>query len=255
MRTLFLRGNNSDFTVRLAKPIESGRWEMALLELGFCNDFQPNLVTEAKELFYWHYIDPTRESNKVVKEFSYFLPVGKYLHKDDILSQIDAFGEHFGVRARSCPGVPYDIISYNTVDERQRKHVFSRTPYFKQLFRLLNKSSVTLAERSTPATTKWLEQRVAFQTPLEAVNNLFIYTSTIEPHSVGDAHVRLLRQLGVEKDPGEYQYRSFRKPHYYALSGDRLEQIDILIRDDKGKPINFASTPVHLTLGIRRREK
>ena len=84
--------------------------------------------------------------------------------------------------------------------------------------------------------------------------SLYVYCPILEPRTVGDIKVPLLRIVPIEGVNGDFVSKSFETIHYIPLQYKRFETIEIYIRDDTGNPIPFQWGKVIVTLSFRRRD-
>ena len=69
---------------------------------------------------------------------------------------------------------------------------------------------------------------------------LYIYTDCFEQQLVGDVQAQLLRNVCVKNaDPISIQTTSFEFPHYIPLSQRDFDIIEINIRDETGRNVQF----------------
>ena len=83
-------------------------------------------------------------------------------------------------------------------------------------------------------------------------HNLFVYCDIVQPQTVGDAQVPLLRVVPVEGNDGDRITRSFMSPQYLPVSKKEFDAMEVNIKRDTGKKVPFESGRVLLTLHFRR---
>ena len=81
---------------------------------------------------------------------------------------------------------------------------------------------------------------------------IFIYCDLMEYIPVGDTLAPLLRIVDVDGNQGEILHRRFDKPRYLPLQKKNFDTIELLIKDDIGKPIPFESGKVVVILHFRQ---
>lgn len=84
---------------------------------------------------------------------------------------------------------------------------------------------------------------------------MFIYTDLCESHVTGDTQTPLLRVVPI--DTGKYEYgstrlRTFPTVKYIPLLKSAFDTIEILIRDESGKPLLFDHGTLTVTLHFKR---
>lgn len=82
MKYIHLAAYESDFTIELAKPIETGQWEIGLAEFSFHNNFQPALEPYGGLL--WRFKDSRGHNN------FYYYPTGDYYDKRSLITRINS---------------------------------------------------------------------------------------------------------------------------------------------------------------------
>ena len=82
---------------------------------------------------------------------------------------------------------------------------------------------------------------------------LYVYCSLVENQIVGDRRVPLLRAVHVEGEHGEIREKIFHSPHYVPVIGSEFETIEIDIKDDTNKSVQFDFGKVVVKLHFRRR--
>ena len=85
------------------------------------------------------------------------------------------------------------------------------------------------------------------------LHTFFIYSDIVESQLVGDAHVPLLRTIGVRGKNGEVVSHSFDNIHYVALSRSTFQELLIHISDDTGKRVPFQYGRVIVKLHFKRK--
>lgn len=85
------------------------------------------------------------------------------------------------------------------------------------------------------------------------LNSIFVYTNIIEDCIVGNASVPLLRNVLVSGNYGDIVQQTFIQPHYLNISQNRIKDIEIILRDDKGELIPFEHGKVIIKLHFRRK--
>ena len=103
---------------------------------------------------------------------------------------------------------------------------------------------------------KYREKSTGIRKPriLEHHQQMFIYTNIIEPIIVGDSSVPLLKSVWIGKyEHDEVVNINIDNPMYLPIASSCINNIEINIRDDSGKLINFPKgSKTHLTLHFRK---
>ena len=88
-----------------------------------------------------------------------------------------------------------------------------------------------------------------------SIKSLYVYCNIIKPVIVGDREVPLIRRVEIpsEKSFGQTVELIYTRPHYYPLVYHEFESIEIDIKDDTDKTVQFAFGRVALTLNFRKK--
>ena len=90
-------------------------------------------------------------------------------------------------------------------------------------------------------------------TNLNTVNSLYIYSDICEYQLIGDTEAPILQVVSTIDSKVDYVEKIFDSPHYIPLARNNLENIEIDIRCDLGKPIQFQSGKVIVKLHFRKK--
>jgi hypothetical protein len=98
----------------------------------------------------------------------------------------------------------------------------------------------------------------AYKRPLKAkpYRQFYIYSSIIDPVLVGGVHVPLLRTIYIENkyEIGDLVHGTIDRPMYLPVSSNCINNIEIQIRDDSGKLVEFPKNSITcLTLHFRKK--
>ena len=87
------------------------------------------------------------------------------------------------------------------------------------------------------------------------LNQMYIYSSIVDPIYVGNVRVPLLRSIWMNSayKPGEVVHIKLDYPIYLPVASRSFNQIEINIRDDSGSPVGFSlGSKTSLTLHFRQ---
>jgi hypothetical protein len=84
------------------------------------------------------------------------------------------------------------------------------------------------------------------------INYLMVYCDLLEHVSVGDTKVPLLRIVNASGVNGEIVHHCYDTPRYTPLLKKNFSSIEMLIRDDLGRPIAFENGKLIVTLHFRQ---
>ena len=85
-----------------------------------------------------------------------------------------------------------------------------------------------------------------------AMTSIFVYSDIVQPQLVGDMEAPLLRSIPIQGRSGEIVNLEYTNIKYVPVQKKSFENIEILIRDDTGKPVPFESGKVLVTLHFRK---
>ena len=86
-----------------------------------------------------------------------------------------------------------------------------------------------------------------------AMNTIYVYCDIVQPQVIGDTNASLLRTVSIEGKAGEVVTRTYNNTQYIPLQTKSFGDIQILLRDDTGKPVPFERGKVVITLHFRER--
>jgi hypothetical protein len=84
------------------------------------------------------------------------------------------------------------------------------------------------------------------------LNHLYIYCNILAPQIVGNVMAPLLQIVGVEGNYVDIVSRNYITPHYIPILKKTFSSIEINIRDDQNKPINFQYSKSIVKLHFRK---
>jgi hypothetical protein len=105
----------------------------------------------------------------------------------------------------------------------------------------------------------WIEGRGEAAYPPDiriGMHALFVYSNIVEPQLVGDAYAPLLRTISVaenDKRGAQHQRSTFESPHYVPVITDEISTIEIILKNDSGETVSFATGKTVCTLHFRRK--
>ena len=89
---------------------------------------------------------------------------------------------------------------------------------------------------------------------LQKINSIYVYTDLIKPVIVGNNREQLIRQVEVPKDIdfGVDYFKNFRTRFYHPLNHCEFDTIDIKLKDDSGKVIDFKEGCATISLHFKK---
>ena len=84
-------------------------------------------------------------------------------------------------------------------------------------------------------------------------SSLFVYSDKVAPRYVGDKLARVLKILPLKKGAKhDMVHERFTKPFYYPVRTNKIENINFILTDETGNPVEFASGRVLIGLHLKR---
>jgi len=92
---------------------------------------------------------------------------------------------------------------------------------------------------------------------LHPISSLYVYCYIIKPVFVGNVEASLLRRVEIPNDKkfGETCEIKYYHPQYLSLVSHEIDSIEVDIRDDTNKPVEFAFGKTVVTLHFRKKFK
>jgi hypothetical protein len=84
------------------------------------------------------------------------------------------------------------------------------------------------------------------------IHSLYVYCDILEHIPVGDTRAPLLRIVDIDGAIGSMQVRRYERPRYVPIQLKQFDSIQIVIRDDLGKPVSFKFGKLMVTLHFQR---
>ena len=85
-------------------------------------------------------------------------------------------------------------------------------------------------------------------------HSLYIYSDIVKHSIVGNTQVPLLRIVNVTGELNKYYQQTYNNIHYIPLFSNRINNIEIQIRNSLGDPIEFNFGHVIIVLHFKRRK-
>ena len=81
---------------------------------------------------------------------------------------------------------------------------------------------------------------------------IYFYCDTVQPQVVKDTNAKLLKSVPVQGKTGEVVTKTFTNIQYVSVQTKSFEDIEIILRDDAGKPVPFERGKVLVTLHFKQ---
>ena len=81
---------------------------------------------------------------------------------------------------------------------------------------------------------------------------IYFYCDIVQPQVVGDTNAKLLKSVPVQGKTGEVVTKTFTNIQYVPVQTKSFEDIEIILRDDAGKPVPFERGKVLVTLHFKQ---
>ena len=251
---LFPRNSNGHYKTQLEHELhlESGKWEVGLAEFHYTKSFHN--IKGGGVAFYEH--DEALSSSAGVKPGKgVFLrrllevPAAHYRSLADMVNALSSLLQGSALEGAFSVRINYNrraTVVYNPSPQVRRRvrrvklyGDFSRALGFGALFPL------------TPGAMK--------KGPMAAdvnrgMTGLFIYTNVVDRHLVGDSFVPLLRVVPVRRSdsPFENVAIEFSNVQYHEVGNFHGREIEVQVRRDTGKTVNFNAGKVLVVLHFRK---
>ena len=92
-----------------------------------------------------------------------------------------------------------------------------------------------------------------FASDLHGSKTIYVYCDIVEPQIVGDTNAKLIRSVPVEGKMGDVITKTLTNIQYVPVQTKSFEDIEIILRDDTGKPVPFERGNVLVTLHFRQK--
>ena len=91
-----------------------------------------------------------------------------------------------------------------------------------------------------------------FVADLNSTAMIYFYCDIVRPQVVGDTSAKLLKSVPVQGKTGEVVAKTFTNIQYVPVQTKSFEDIEIILRDDTGKPVPFERGKVSVTLHFKQ---
>ena len=238
----------SSFKVNLSNPLEfnSSKWEVALSEVQFLHSWYN--VRKSKNIIIKTIDHPTPDETSITlpKDFkpnngfgrivsNFEIPVGYYEHTKDLINMINDIQKVRPVK-----------FTQGNLDKKVRMEIPKGVTLdlkAQDIGRCLGFEPKNYPEG----------HYISQYQPSKLYNSIYIYTDIIENQNVGDYKVPLLRIIPVTSKYGEVCCVKYDKPHFFPLSRNRIQTIEMDLRDESGELISFEGGRSIITLVFRRK--
>ena len=275
--TDFPSNNTANFRVRLPNPIElSGEWEVALVEIqypyswnnlqdGGGNEFQVDLLSKREQL-------TLVEPEEIKVHPGYYKNAGELIDAIKLGIEKWAPGNYIPPKAKSNG----EILKRQVKRSDKRKEKLRRKVdkgfhiSYNELSKRVQISLKTghIKEVSLGSQLQYMLGFAKEQLPLRnavniasfppdisaAFNTLYIYSDIIQPQVVANSLVPLLRTVPIEGKFGESVDKVFVAPHYLPVRSKRFDSVEISIKTDTNRPVQFNFGKAIIKLHLRKQK-
>ena len=81
---------------------------------------------------------------------------------------------------------------------------------------------------------------------------IYFYCDIVQPQVVGDTNAKLIKSVPVQGKMGEVVAKTFTNIQYVTVQTKSFEDIEIILRDDTGRPVPFERGKVLVTLHFKQ---
>ena len=267
----FHENKTSHFFTELPQPIELNKenWEVALVEIDYPRSWY-NVQQKACKVTLSKFI---HDDSTVMYKQHIILKHGYYIEKREILREIKESKNPIFETT-----IMYDDVSRKTnIKLAQRESIaisksLSNMIGFLEPVKENHWSFNTFKVQNTDYKTVLINDETIIEPedvlqPLKAkkisaqkafdlssgLNSIYVYSNVIEDCVVGNAVVPLLRTVLVSGNYGDLVQKIFIHPHYLPISQNRINDIEISLRDDQGSLIPFEFGKVLIKLHFRKK--
>lgn len=230
------------YTTRLHQPQDlKGSWEVGLAEIQY-----PHSWFNVSENELWLEMTVGGPTNVASTEFDPGATVKLHLKPGYYSNVINILEYIWGAKGMVSHGDMFRIAMDN-IDQRVTLTVMTglRLQLSPKLSKLLGFESTHYSEGKH--TGRYMAD------VHQGFYSIYVYCPLVEPQIVGDSRVPLVRIVPIDGTPGHVISKEFQPIHYIKLQRRQFQEIEIMLRDDTGKPIHFERGKVVITLHFRRR--
>ena len=91
-----------------------------------------------------------------------------------------------------------------------------------------------------------------YVTDLNGTVMIYFYCDIVQPQVVGDTNAKLIKSVPQQGKMGEVLAKTFTNIQYVTVQTKSFEDIEIVLRDDTGKPVPFERGNVLVTLHFKQ---
>jgi hypothetical protein len=224
----------SVYTTTLPQYVHlEGNWECALVVIIYPNSWFN--VTEEENFI--RFFDIDNKVRQVVK-----VPRGRYETIQDLINTLN-FSLDFISKKDNIPYNMYMSLTYDVmrkiVQLRLNRDKIRGLKFTKNIYYMLGfrENDILSIDYSTKG-----EQLLNAYYPADmncAMNYLYIYCDILEPQIIGTALAPLLQVVNIEGKYTDLVSRIYTAPHYVPVLRKTFNTIEINIKSDQNKPIDF----------------
>lgn len=265
----------SKFRVRLQNPIElEGQWEAALVEIVYphtwknvtSNQPDESAATSGGRPSYKlqenRFLIEVALEDTTTMQMEYEIPEGAY---DSIPALLDELN-HASIE-------PNSANRPSTLTNRTKPPAKMTQPLHFELHKNTERVQITASKHVSGlylsehlrymlgvAEPEWIPfwpEELTYTARLlpdlnGSFNTLFIYCSLVEPQIVGNILAPVLRTVNIQGKHGEFIEKIYLDPHYIKLQKRKFQTVDIEIKTDQDKFVNFQFGKVIVKLHLRK---
>jgi hypothetical protein len=244
----------SNYTVKLAKSVESYDLECALTEI-----ILPNRLINVREglndVNVYRLVGKKGFSGSLKKTDK--IPVGHY---SSISNVVDAVNKVFSQHNITKDGVQHRVLQASFLNDKNRVQIETTNNYAisfgADLAYLLGFKIKNVSEKNYGLIkdTQIGENDASITGGL---NNIYVYTDIIKELTVGGVNAPLLRivNLSMKTNDEGSTSKAYDELYYHPLKSSYVETINIQLRDELGELVHFDSGTVVVTLSFRQTKK
>ena len=260
VRNPFRENTTSNYITNLSSVLRlSDNWEVGLAEICFkkCwfnikRDYKIGLTAENGQSFFYSEAVLTKGSYDSIESILQLLN-----NQFDLLCKFSGIAQLLQQEISRSPEIIYDKLS------RKTQTIIGKTDINWAIFPHLDSELFEILGFTSYNDEKYKYQREKHEKPIlvdiveddlikgvtdsksianieGAVNSLYIYCDAIKPSYVGDTLSKLIRVVQVPRCHfGEPIQKIYDIPHYFPISSNEINEIEIDIKVDTGEAIEF----------------
>ena len=190
--------------------------------------------------------------------------------KDACFLSYKKFNTKTWIRLRISPGMFSNNEEFITLLNRRIQLEYNISTFIFVYDKMTRKVTLRMTERAKMHMNPNLARILGFknakmsgpvQTEADSIMDLnedyhsvFVYCDIVSPNTVGDTLAPLLRIVPTFNREKPVVHHIFQTPHYFPVSRNNFNQVEILLKNHLGQTLSFGSGQTIVTLHFRPRQ-